>query len=254
MTAPAACRASSPVSNLIVRCAVGAVVEHGLHGGDHGLEGVLTQGVYLSVAERSAASRMPSGRGRSSIEARRAVRREGRVLRATTEDRARTAGRSWCGDSVVCSVVKCSGGPAPAGPPGGQRRRPRRSMIDAVALDVGLAQVVEQPAALADQQQQAAPAVVVVLVLLQVLGEVRDAVAEQRDLHLGGTGVALGRGVLGDDLASWSPRRFRLTCGLLRFSRLRGAPGPVHPGTLDPRPLHGGFNSVTSPSRATDEE
>jgi hypothetical protein len=42
--------------------------------------------------------------------------------------------------------------------------------------------------------------VVVVLVLLEVLGEVADAVAEQRDLHFRGTGVALGRGVLGDDL------------------------------------------------------
>jgi hypothetical protein len=42
--------------------------------------------------------------------------------------------------------------------------------------------------------------VVVVLVLLQVLGELRDAVREQRDLDLGGTGVALGQGVLADDL------------------------------------------------------
>jgi hypothetical protein len=24
-----------------------------------------------------------------------------------------------------------------------------------------------------------------------------------------------------------------------RYMSLRGAPGPVHPGTLDPRPLHG---------------
>jgi len=61
-------------------------------------------------------------------------------------------------------------------------------------------QVVQQPAALAHEEQQPTAAVVVVLVLLEVLGEVGDAVAEQRDLHLGGTGVALGRGVLGDDL------------------------------------------------------
>ena len=43
----------------------------------------------------------------------------------------------------------------------------------AVALDVGLLQVVQQPTALADEQQQATTAVVVVLVLLEVLGEVR---------------------------------------------------------------------------------
>src|SRR5690349_6505027 len=70
----------------------------------------------------------------------------------------------------------------------------------AVALDLRLLEVVEQPAALADEQQQATTAVVVVLVRLEVLGEVRDAVAEQRDLDLGRTGVALGDGVLGDDL------------------------------------------------------
>ena len=63
-----------------------------------------------------------------------------------------------------------------------------------------LSQVVEQPTTLADQQQQTTTAVVVVLVLLEVLGEVDDAVAQQRDLHLGRTGVTLGGGVLGDDL------------------------------------------------------
>ena len=44
----------------------------------------------------------------------------------------------------------------------------------AVALDVVLADVVEEPPALADQHQQAAPAVVVLLVLLEVLVEVVD--------------------------------------------------------------------------------
>ena len=63
----------------------------------------------------------------------------------------------------------------------------------AVALDVGLLQVVQQATTLADEQQQATTAVVVVLVLLEVLGQVRDAVAQQRDLDLGGAGVALGR-------------------------------------------------------------
>jgi hypothetical protein len=46
----------------------------------------------------------------------------------------------------------------------------------AVAADVGLLQVVEQTTTLTDEQQQPATAVVVVLVLLEVLGEVGDAV------------------------------------------------------------------------------
>src|SRR4051794_28208072 len=54
-----------------------------------------------------------------------------------------------------------------------------------IPVDVGLGQVVEQPAALTDQQQQPPAAVVVVLVLAQVLGEVADAPRQQRDLHLG---------------------------------------------------------------------
>src|SRR3954471_15515848 len=70
----------------------------------------------------------------------------------------------------------------------------------AVGLDVGLLQVVQESTALAHEQQQATTAVVVVLVLLEVVGEVRDAVAQQRDLDLGGTGVALVGRVVGDDL------------------------------------------------------
>ena len=60
--------------------------------------------------------------------------------------------------------------------------------------------VMAGAAAPADEEEQATTAVVVVLVLTGVLGEVLDALGEQRDLHLGGAGVALGRGVLGDDL------------------------------------------------------
>ena len=47
----------------------------------------------------------------------------------------------------------------------------------AVALEVLLLEVVEQPAAPADEHQQAAARVVVVLVVAQVLGEVVDALA-----------------------------------------------------------------------------
>ena len=110
----------------------------------------------------------------------------------------------------------------------------------AVALDVGLLQVVEETTALAHEEQQSPTAVVIVLVLLEVLGEVRDAVAQQRDLHLGGTGVALESGVLGDDLLLGFCVSTDRHVELPIFHSLRGAPGPVHPGTLVPRPMHGG--------------
>src|SRR3954454_8475503 len=69
-----------------------------------------------------------------------------------------------------------------------------------VPVDVGLAQVVEQAPAAADQLEQPAPAVVVVLVELQVLGQVLDALRQHRDLHLGRPRVAFDRGVLRHDL------------------------------------------------------
>ena len=60
----------------------------------------------------------------------------------------------------------------------------------AVAVEVLALQVIEQRAALADHLQQATPAVVVLVVVLQVLGQVRDALGQERDLNLRRTGVA----------------------------------------------------------------
>src|SRR5699024_2036250 len=81
----------------------------------------------------------------------------------------------------------------------------------AVAVDVDLTQVLQQTAALADQQQQASPGVVVLLVVLEMLGEPLDALREQRDLNFRGAGVALVRGVFGNDSLldiSFSGQRF----------------------------------------------
>ena len=68
---------------------------------------------------------------------------------------------------------------------------------DAEALDeravaglVALLEVVEQRAALRHQLQQAAAGMVVLHVGLEVLGEVGDALREDRDLDLGRAGVA----------------------------------------------------------------
>ena len=60
------------------------------------------------------------------------------------------------------------------------------SLDDAsVASDLGLLEIVEQPASLADEEEETTTTVVVVLVLLEVLGEVGDPLGEQRDLNLG---------------------------------------------------------------------
>src|SRR4051794_11124436 len=70
----------------------------------------------------------------------------------------------------------------------------------AVARDVDLGDVLEQPPPPAHQQQQPAPRVVVVLVHLQVLGQVGDALGQQRDLGLRRSGVALMQAVLAQDV------------------------------------------------------
>jgi hypothetical protein len=54
----------------------------------------------------------------------------------------------------------------------------------AVAVDFAVLQVVEHPAALTYQLQQTQASAVVLFVDLQVLGKVRNAVREQRDLRL----------------------------------------------------------------------
>ena len=67
-------------------------------------------------------------------------------------------------------------------------------------LDVVLGDVVQQTPALADHEQEAAAAVMVALVVLEMLGEVGDALREQRDLHVGRTGVSRCGRVVIDDL------------------------------------------------------
>ena len=52
---------------------------------------------------------------------------------------------------------------------------------------------------MADHLEQTAAAVVVLLVGLQMLGQAVDAVGQNGDLYLRGTGVTLVDGVLGND-------------------------------------------------------
>ena len=59
----------------------------------------------------------------------------------------------------------------------------------AIPLDILISEVLEKPSALANHHQQTSPTVMVLFVDLQMLGEVADALAEQRNLDLGRTRV-----------------------------------------------------------------
>src|SRR6266700_5361090 len=60
-------------------------------------------------------------------------------------------------------------------------------------------QIIEQLATLRHELEQAAPGVIVLDVGLEMLGQGRDALREDRDLHLRRTGVAGFRGIILDD-------------------------------------------------------
>src|SRR5208337_5617171 len=80
-------------------------------------------------------------------------------------------GRGLRDVSFRCSVVPGrTRGPGPGGLAANAEALPDR----AIAIDVLLGQVLQQPAAAADQQQQPAAAVVVMLMHLKVLGQVVD--------------------------------------------------------------------------------
>src|SRR5215218_7855955 len=71
----------------------------------------------------------------------------------------------------------------------------------AVALEILLLQVVQKAATATDEHQKAPARVVVMLVLAKVLGEVVDAMREQRNLDLGLARVILVAAESRDDLA-----------------------------------------------------
>ena len=70
---------------------------------------------------------------------------------------------------------------------------------DLVALGIVFLEVVEQATALADQHEKAAARAVVFLVRLEVLRQLANAFAEQRDLDFRATGIAWMRPVLVDE-------------------------------------------------------
>src|SRR5579884_1438326 len=67
-----------------------------------------------------------------------------------------------------------------------------------VALLVLATEIVEERPALVDQHQKSATGVIVLRMALEMLGQVVDALREDRDLDLGRTGVALALGMFLD--------------------------------------------------------
>ena len=68
-----------------------------------------------------------------------------------------------------------------------------------VSVDVDSGKVTEKTTAATDEEKQATTRVVVVLVLLEVLGQIFDALGEHCNLNLGRTGVTLVSCILFDD-------------------------------------------------------
>ena len=60
-----------------------------------------------------------------------------------------------------------------------------------VKVRIGRLQVVQQTAALAYQHQQTAPGGMVLLMRLEVFGQFANSFAENRDLHLGTSGIGV---------------------------------------------------------------
>ena len=85
----------------------------------------------------------------------------------------------------------------------------------AVTVDVNALEVIKHTTTVADHQQQTTTGVVIVLVLLEVLGQISDALGEQSNLDLRGAGVTLVGCVGLDDFL------------LFRLILLRGAAGPI---------------------------
>ena len=123
----------------------------------------------------------------------------------------------------------------------------------AVFEDVAVLDVDEQATTLTNEHEQTAARMVILGVLFEVLGEVADALREDGDLNLGGTGVLIVlaelldefRGaLLGDaELAGHSWSTF-LSRGLPRLRRVRGLPFPSVLGSHGSGPWEPKANSA----------
>ena len=80
----------------------------------------------------------------------------------------------------------------------------------AITLHIAALHVIEQATTLADELHESAASVVITLVNLEVLGEVRDPVRQDRDLDFGRTGVRSVSLVVLNDLLLLSYNVFAL--------------------------------------------
>src|SRR5919106_4140532 len=103
-----------------------------------------------------------------------------------------------------------------------------------VLVDVRPLHVFEQAAAPPDHPQEATTGVVVFLVDLEVLGELVDALRQQGDLNVGGTGVRVVPAEVFDDLLLVVPGEDHPVEAITRGSRspCRPRPGPGCAGRL----------------------
>jgi hypothetical protein len=73
-----------------------------------------------------------------------------------------------------------------------------------VSVEIAFFQIVQQPSSLADKLEETSSRMVILDVGLEMLGEVLDALAKQRNLNLRGAGVRLVTPeLLHDYLALW---------------------------------------------------
>jgi hypothetical protein len=89
-----------------------------------------------------------------------------------------------------------------------------------VTLNVRVLQIVEQPAALADELEQPTTRVVVFLMCLKMLSQIRDSLTEQCDLDLWGSRVFFVQAVLVNDALFCADREWHETISFLLFAAL----------------------------------
>jgi hypothetical protein len=73
-----------------------------------------------------------------------------------------------------------------------------------VSIEIVVLKIIQEPSSLADKLQEAASGMVILNVSLEMLGEMLNTLAEQRDLHLRRAGVRLMKPkLLHDYLTLW---------------------------------------------------
>src|SRR6516225_196733 len=89
--------------------------------------------------------------------------------------------------------------PNPSGRAGFQLRAGYQRSVSGAVRDARPLEIVQQSAPLADHDEQSAPRVEVLLMAPQMIGEIADALAQDRHLDLRRPGVTLFGGVLDDE-------------------------------------------------------